>query len=104
MEENSLSAKKRVRMKKEDAEENLMEESVQEDELESTPLASSTPVTGKRRGRPPKTATSVMTPDVKSMHVSFFSPISEICIVVESILKNVKFIQYGFNLSMLSDP
>lgn len=72
MEEKSLSAKETGRIKKEDAEENLMEESVQEDEIESTPLASSIPVTGKRRGRPPKTATNVKTPDVKSMHVHFF--------------------------------
>lgn len=72
MEEKSLSAKKRERIKEEDAEQNLMEESVQEDEIESTPLTFSTPVTGKRRGRPPKTATSVKTPDVKSMHVQFY--------------------------------
>lgn len=72
MEEKSLSAKKRERIKEEDAEQNLMEESVQEDEIESTPLAFSTPVTGKRRGRPPKAATSVKTPDVKSMHVQFY--------------------------------
>lgn len=72
MEEKSLSAKKRERVKEEDAEQNLMEESVQEDEIESTPLAFSTPVTGKRRGRPSKTATSVKTPDVKSMHVQFY--------------------------------
>lgn len=72
MEEKSLSAKKRERIKEEDAGQNLIEESVQEDETESTPLAFSTPVTGKRRGRPPKTATSVKTPHVKSMHVQFY--------------------------------